>query len=68
MKKGWVLLFGLAVFSACNNTADLENKADSLGKAVDSAGQKAWDSGKKDVKELKERIEEKFKDKDSANQ
>lgn len=55
----------LAMLMACNNTATLENKADSLAKHVDSAGEKLWDSGKKDVKQLKEKIKDQFK-KDSV--
>ena len=50
---------------ACNNTATLENKADSVAKHVDSASERLWDSGKKDVKELKEKIKGEFK-KDSV--
>jgi chaperonin cofactor prefoldin len=66
MKKLGILM-SLGLLIACNNTATLENKADSLGKKVDSLSQKAWDSGKKDVKELKEKIEDQFKKKDSAD-
>ena len=56
----------LGILTACNNTATLENKADSLGKKVDSFSRKVWDSGKQDVKELKEKIEDQFKKKDTA--
>ena len=65
MKKLGILVC-LGILTACNNTATLENKADTLGKKVDSVSRKLWDSGKKDVKELKEKIEDQFK-KDSAN-
>ena len=67
MKKLGFLVVAIGILTACNNTGNLENKADSLGKKVDSFGQKVWDSGKKDVKELKERIEKELKNKDSAN-
>ena len=55
----------LGILTACNNTATLENKADSLEKHVDSTSERLWDSGKKDVKELKEKIKDQFK-KDSV--
>ena len=64
MKKLRILV-SLAMLGACNNSATVQNKADSLAKKVDSAGERLWDSGKKDVKQLKEKIEDQFK-KDSA--
>ncbi len=57
---------GLGMLTACNNTATLENKADSLGKQVDSVGNKVWDSVKVGSKELKERIENQFEKKDTV--
>jgi hypothetical protein len=56
----------LAVLTACNNSASVENQADSLSREIDSFGNKVWDSTKKGAKELKDRIEEKFEKKDSA--
>ena len=67
MKKIGFWMLALGILTACNNTANLENKADSLGKKVDSFGKRVWDSGKKDVNELKERIEKELKKKDSAS-
>ena len=64
MKKLGILM-SLWMLTACNNSGTIENKADSLGKKVDSLSQKVWDSGKKDIKELKEKIEDQFKN-DSA--
>jgi hypothetical protein len=66
MKKTGILMLALGILTACNNTGTLENKADSLGKKVDSFSRKVWDSGKQDVKELKEKIEDQFKKKDTA--
>jgi hypothetical protein len=66
MKKTGVLVMGMTMFLGCNNSSTLENKADSLGKEVDSSSERTWDSGKKDMKELKERIEDRFNEKDSA--
>jgi hypothetical protein len=65
MKKLGILLIGTV--TACNNSGNIDNKADSLIKNVDSLSQKVWDSGKKDVKELKKKIEDQFEKKDSAN-
>ena len=58
-------MLSLELVAACNHSGTIENKADSLGKKVDSLSQKVWDSGKKDIKELKEKIENEFKN-DSA--
>lgn len=66
MKKSWVLILTLAFLTACNNSGNIENKADSLSREVDSFGKKVWDSTKKGAKELKDRIEDEFKKKDSA--
>lgn len=67
MKKTGVLMMSMGILSSCNNTATLENKADSLANKADSFSEKVWDSGKKDVKELKDKIEDKFKKKDSVH-
>lgn len=53
-------------FCACNNSTNLDNKADSLGKKVDSFSKNVWDSTKKEAKELKEKINDQLNDKDSA--
>lgn len=66
MKKIGILMVGLGILSGCNNTASLENKADSLGKKVDSIGNRVWDSVKAGSKELKEKIEDQFEKKDTA--
>ena len=67
MKKKGFFVMGLAILLGCNNSGNIENKADSLSREIDSAGQKVWDSTIKGAKELKERIENELKDKDSAN-
>jgi len=66
MKKLGILMLSLEIVSACNNSGNVENKADSLGKGIDSLSQKVLDSGRKDVKQLKEKIEDQFKKQDSA--
>lgn len=66
MKRGWFLFLGLAIFSACNNTATLEKKADSISNKIETFGKKVLDSGKKDMKNLKNKIHDQFFQKDSA--
>lgn len=60
-------MIGSIILAGCNNSATLETKADSLGKEADSTGNAVWDSVKKGSKELKEKIENEFDKKDSAN-
>lgn len=60
-------MMSLGILSSCNNTSTLENKADSLANKADSFSEKVWDSGKKEVKELKDKIEDQFKKKDSVH-
>lgn len=57
----------LAVFTACNNTAEIKKEADTLVKQADSLGEKLWDSGKVKMKNLKDDIKKTFDQKDSAN-
>jgi hypothetical protein len=65
--KRLLILMSFGILSGCNNTATVENKADSLGKKVDSFSRKVWDSTKKEAKELKENIKDQFKSKDSEH-
>ena len=67
MKEFGVLVVMIGIFTACNNSAALENTADSLGKEVDSLGNKVWDSVKMDSRELKEEIENRLEKKDTAD-
>ena len=66
MKTVFSLLAILAIFSACNNAATIEKKADSVSKKIDTFAQKVLDSGKKDLKDLKIKIQNQFDKKDSA--
>jgi len=66
--KRLLILMGLSVFWACNDSASLDNKADSLGKEADSFSRKVGDSTRKGAKELKENIKDQFKESDSAKQ
>lgn len=51
---------------SCNNSKTVEQKADSISRKIDTAGKKVWDSAKQEMKELKNKVEDKFK-KDSTN-
>lgn len=57
----------LTLLSACNNSASIENQADSLGKKIDSFGKDALDSGKVKMRNLKKTIQEKLGKKDSSD-
>lgn len=67
MKKRWFFLAILAVCTACNNTAEIKNEADTLIDKADSLGEKVWDSGKVKMKNLKEDIKKTFDKKDSVS-
>lgn len=66
MKKIGILMFGLVILTACNNSATLESKADSLAEKVDSVGNQVWDSVKEGSQELKKKIEDQFEKKDTS--
>jgi len=59
-----IITISLATIS-CNNSATVEQKADSVVKKVDTVSKKVWDSAKQEMKELKNKVEDKFK-KDST--
>lgn len=68
MKKAWVVaVMGSVLFIACNNSADLQQKADTLENEVDSAGEKLLDSGRMKMNKLKEKVNETFRNEDSAS-
>ena len=54
--------------SACNENGDsTERKLDSLERRIDTTAEKVWDSTKAKAKDLKERIEEKFEERDTVH-
>ena len=63
--KGFVFVSVIAAAVSCNNSTTVEQKADSLSRKIDTAGKKVWDSAKQEMKELKDKVEDKFR-KDSA--
>ena len=52
--------------SSCNGGTNVTIKVDSLGNKLDTIAKKAWDSTKKGVKNLEEKLDEKFEKKDSS--
>jgi hypothetical protein len=66
MKK---LLFGLLILScaACGNSAEDNNKLDSLKTQIDTTADKIADSVKAKASRLEDKIEEKLNSKDSFN-
>lgn len=64
-RAGLVIIIALGTVS-CNNSTTVEQKADSVVKTVDTVSKKVWDSAKQDMKELKNKVEDKFK-KDSTD-
>jgi hypothetical protein len=55
------------LFAACNeNNGSTEQKIDSLERRIDTTAEKVWDSTKAKAKELKDRIEQRFDNRDST--
>ena len=65
-KAGFVILMGCLMGACNNNGSSTENKLDSIGQKLDSSAGRVWDSTKAKAKDLKERIENKLEQKDSA--
>lgn len=59
-----LLVLGMG-FTACNEEGSpTERKLDSLERRIDTTAEKVWDSTKARAKDLKERIEEEFEERD----
>lgn len=67
MKKMWWLAMVSAVLLACSEGVSNRQSLDSLQNKVDSVAERTWDSGKKDLKNLKDRIQDKLTPKDSLD-
>jgi hypothetical protein len=67
MKKLGILMLVGVVVSSCNGGTNVTIKVDSLGSKLDTMAKKAWDSTKKGVKNLEDKLDEKFEKKDSSN-
>ncbi len=63
----WLLIMISGILVSCNESDSTENRADSLTKKVDSVAQNVWDSGKQDLKNLKDRIQNELGNKDSID-
>ena len=64
-KPGFLILFVLTL-TACNNSGKIESKVDSLSKKIDTTAGKVWDSTKAGFNRIKEKVEDKLDQKDSA--
>jgi hypothetical protein len=60
MKRTAVLLVMTGIFWSCNDSGSIQTKVDTLSKKIDSTGKRLWDSGKNDLKKLKDTIQNKF--------
>lgn len=68
MKQLIGILVAGVLLSACNENGDsTERKLDSLERRIDTTAEKVWDSTKAKAKDLKERIEEKFEERDTVH-
>jgi hypothetical protein len=57
-----------ALFTACNEEgSSRERKLDSLERRIDTTAEKVWDSTKAKAKDLKDRIEAEFEERDRGN-
>jgi hypothetical protein len=67
MKKWfWVALIS-GILIACNNEGSGDRRVDSLANRVDSVANSTWDSGRSDLQQLKDSIENQFGNQDSLN-
>lgn len=65
-KAGLVILMG-CLMAACNNSgSSTQNKIDSIGKKFDSSANRIWDSTKEKARDIKEKVENKLEQRDSA--
>ncbi len=62
-----VMMVTVALASCNNDGVSTKAKFDSLGKKFDSTAEKLWDSTKEKAKDIKEKIEDKLDQKDSAD-
>lgn len=66
MKKAWILGLVTLGFVACTNESSTKDTVDSLGTEIDSSFQKVGDSTKRTLKNLKQKIEDRFENRDSG--
>lgn len=67
MKRGWILMIALAVFSACNDTAEVKIETDTLVRKADSIGNRWIDTAKVKLKNVKDDLKKTIDRKDSVN-
>jgi len=61
-----VLVLIIVLFSSCSDGVSIEVKTDSLGRKLDTAADRIWDTTKTKFKEVKDRIKVKV-ERDSAD-
>jgi Skp family chaperone for outer membrane proteins len=67
-KAGFVVIVMWILVSACgDNSSSTRIKIDSIGKRFDTSAERLWDSTKEKAKEIKEKIDNKLDQKDSAS-
>jgi len=65
---GFVIILMGCILCACNDTGSSTRiKIDSIGRKFDTSAERIWDSTKVKAKEIKEKIENKLDQKDSAS-
>ncbi len=67
-KAGFVIIVLGALVSGCSDSGSSTRvKIDSIGRKFDTSAERIWDSTKEKAKEIKEKIENKLDQKDSAS-
>jgi hypothetical protein len=67
MKRAGFVLIVLGLLTACTNSSDSKIRIDSIGKKFDSAAERTMDTAIRKGKGLKDKIKEKFNNKDSLH-
>jgi hypothetical protein len=65
-KAGFVILMGCLMTACTNSGSSTQNKLDSIGKKFDSSANRIWDSTKEKARDIKEKVENKLEQRDSA--
>lgn len=62
MMKNWLILMVIAGLTACNDSATITVKTDSVGTRIEEKAGKVWDTAKENLKETGREIRNKVKD------
>ncbi len=67
MKKAGFVILMSGLMAACTNSgSSTQNKIDSIGKKFDSSANRIWDSTREKARDIKEKVENKLEQRDSA--